>query len=187
MGDCCTTQNHSGPEGVTYADSKSFIPLSLTSSRCGRPVLPLVSDKQDVFLGGSLLFLDIFKEVKASLLSHYISYISDESVKIANIELAQIADEWRKKGEYRAAYTAALRARGNGRRRGYDSNSANYDLRGEGSSPQQDSDKWITPKHIPLFRLPAMTYGTYVAAPLNPRAPALRNTTFHSNKSSRGK
>ncbi|RPA94631.1 hypothetical protein L873DRAFT_1792877 [Choiromyces venosus 120613-1] len=184
---CCTTRNRSGWEGVTYRDSKSFIPMAPTPSRFGRPVLPLVSDERDVFLGGSLLFLEVFKEVKVSLLGDYIGYISDESVKIVNFEQARIAEERRKKDESRAAYTAALKARGGGRRRGHDRNSANYDLRGGNSGPRQENDGWITPNPIPPFHLPAMTYGTYVSAPLNPKAPAFRDPTFHSNESSRGK
>ncbi|CUS11277.1 unnamed protein product [Tuber aestivum] len=190
---CCTTRNRNGWEGVSYRDSKSFIPMAPTPSRFGRPVLPLVTDDRDVFLGGSLLFLEVFKEIKASLLGDYIGHISDASVSIVNREQLRIAEERRKKEEFRALHPSAFKTRGGNSRRGSDryraraeTNPDQYDNNGSGHSGHQyDRDGWIAPNHIPPFHLPACTNETQVSPPLNPKAPAFRDPANQGHRDNR--
>ncbi|KAG0633749.1 hypothetical protein HOY80DRAFT_1103156, partial [Tuber brumale] len=187
---CCTTRNRHGWEGVSYRDSKSFIPMAPTPSRFGRPVLPLVTDERDVFLGGSLLFLEVFKEIKPNLLGDYIGYISDESVSIVNREQMRIAEERRRKEEYRATQSGAYKSRKGGSRRGSGRQrqeaETNFDHCDsspyEHSGPQSDHGGWITPNPIPPFHLPLSTNTTHISPPLNPRAPAFRDPACQGHK-----
>ncbi|KAG0137692.1 hypothetical protein HOY82DRAFT_666901 [Tuber indicum] len=190
---CCTTRNRHGWEGVSYRDSKSFIPMAPTPSRFGRPVLPLVTDERDVFLGGSLLFLEVFKEIKPGLLGDYIGYISDESVSIVNREQMRIAEERRRKEEYRAAHTSTYKPRKGGNRRGgvryRHGAEASFDHCGtrpnEPSGAQSSREGWVAPNPILPFQLPPPTNTTHVSPPLNPRAPPFCDPNHEGYRESR--
>ena len=192
---CCTTRNRHGWEGVSFRDSKSFIPMAPTPSRFGRPVLPLVADEREVFLGGSLLFLEVFKEIKPTLLGDYIGHISDESVSIVHKEQSRISEERLKKEELRVAHTAAAKGRGSGGRKpnerskhkpdtGFD----HSDSRGSWFPGRQGGDvERVTSGRVPPFQLPPCTNGTRVSPPLNPTAPPFCDPASQGHRGNRKK
>jgi len=195
---CCTTRNRHGWDGVSHRDSRSFIPMAPTPSRFGRPVLPLVADEREVFLGGSLLFLEVFKEIKPTLLGDYIGHISDESVSIVNQEQSRIAEERRQKEELRVAHAAASKARGGGRRKSNDRSKPKpekgfdySDSKGGSwhSGYQGCENERVTSGTIQPFQLPPSTNGTQVSPPLDPTAPSFCDptTTFQGHRGGRKK
>lgn len=169
--------------------------MAPTPSRFGRPVLPLVADDREVFLGGSLLFLEVFKEIKPSLLGDYIGHISDESVSIVNREQSRIAEERRKKDELRAANTAVLKARGGSHRKANERCKPRAETRFNQSDSRRNSysghqcgnDEGATSGSFTPFQLPPCTNGTQVSPPLNPTAPSFRDPASQENRGNRRK
>jgi hypothetical protein len=64
--------------------SASFLPISPTPGKFGRPVVELGDDKRRIFNGCSLLFLEIETEVPVQLLGDYIGTLKEEGLKTLN-------------------------------------------------------------------------------------------------------
>lgn len=78
-------------EGVSENDRRSFLPISPTAEQSGRRALQLEADIKKVFVGRSLLFLEIEKEVAEEILGDYIGAITPESLQHLKTE----RQEWK--------------------------------------------------------------------------------------------
>lgn len=72
-------------------DLRSFLPISPTPEQAGRRALQLEADVEKVFVGRSLLFLEIEKEVHQNFLGDYIGEITSESLQ----RLKSERQEWK--------------------------------------------------------------------------------------------
>lgn len=88
---CSTTRENKVWEGVLDKDLRSFLPISPTPEKVGRRALQLEADVEGVFVGRSLLFLEIEKEVHPNFLGDYIGEITSESLQRLKLE----RQEWK--------------------------------------------------------------------------------------------
>lgn len=83
---CSTTRENKVWEGVPDKDLRSFLPISPTPDQADRRALQLESDAENVFVGRSLLFLEIEKEIHPNFLGDYIGAITPESLQRLKFE-----------------------------------------------------------------------------------------------------
>lgn len=83
---CSTTRENKVWEGVQENDMHSFLPISPTPEQAGRRALILETDAENVFVGRSLLFLAVEKEVHPNFLGDYIGAITSESLQFLKSE-----------------------------------------------------------------------------------------------------
>lgn len=73
--------------------------MSPTAREFNRPVLELLHDPREVFCGGSLLFLEVFKEVRATLLGDYIGQITPAALEIVIREKTNLDTTLKKRSQ----------------------------------------------------------------------------------------
>jgi hypothetical protein len=80
-----------------------------------RPVLELLHDPRGVFCGDSLLFLEVFKKVRATFLGDYIGRITSAALEIVIREKAGLdtTPAGRRRGYQRGDRSEGYQRRGN--------------------------------------------------------------------------
>ncbi|KAG0129534.1 hypothetical protein HOY82DRAFT_652018 [Tuber indicum] len=75
---CSTTRENRGPAGLTPAQAHSFLPIAPTPEFCGRAPVRVVLDERGVFVGRSLVFLEVVRAVCLGVLGEFIGGVGIE-------------------------------------------------------------------------------------------------------------
>ncbi|PUU74841.1 hypothetical protein B9Z19DRAFT_1067901 [Tuber borchii] len=75
---CSTTRENRGSTGLTSAQARSFLPIAPTPEFCGREQVRVVLDERRVFVGRSLVFLEVVKVVCVGVLGEFIGWVGIE-------------------------------------------------------------------------------------------------------------